>query len=270
MPIGGLGDGEAIWHADMTYIERPPMAAILYAIEIPPAGGDTYWANMCARLRDAARRTEAAHRGPRGGARRDLQQRRHDAQRLPGRERSAHRARARAIRWCARIPKPAANACSSAAGATATWLVWSSTRAKRCSTSCGRTPRSRSSPSGSNGGSATCWCGTTAAPCTGATRSTRARGGSCTARRSGGDLISARSCSTRLRFAEIAPPEARGRAHLERFRRRRIRRRPRNPEAGCGTPRTGSLPRSDDGRARQRCHALRAATMLPRNSIGAM
>lgn len=46
VPIGGLGDGEAIWHADMTYIERPPTAAILYAIEIPPAGGDTYWANM--------------------------------------------------------------------------------------------------------------------------------------------------------------------------------------------------------------------------------
>lgn len=48
VPIGGLGDGEAIWHADMTYVERPPMAAILYAIEIPPAGGDTYWANMVA------------------------------------------------------------------------------------------------------------------------------------------------------------------------------------------------------------------------------
>ncbi|MGH8692393.1 MAG: TauD/TfdA dioxygenase family protein [Burkholderiales bacterium] len=46
VPIGGLGDGEAIWHADMTYVERPPIAAILYAIEIPPAGGDTYWANM--------------------------------------------------------------------------------------------------------------------------------------------------------------------------------------------------------------------------------
>jgi taurine dioxygenase len=46
VPIGGLGDGEAIWHADMTYIERPPKAAVLYAIEIPPSGGDTYWANM--------------------------------------------------------------------------------------------------------------------------------------------------------------------------------------------------------------------------------
>jgi taurine dioxygenase len=46
VPIGGLGDGEAIWHADMTYVERPPMAAMLHALEIPPIGGDTYWANM--------------------------------------------------------------------------------------------------------------------------------------------------------------------------------------------------------------------------------
>jgi alpha-ketoglutarate-dependent taurine dioxygenase len=45
-PIGGLGDGEAIWHADMTYVERPPMGAILHALEVPPSGGDTYWANM--------------------------------------------------------------------------------------------------------------------------------------------------------------------------------------------------------------------------------
>jgi len=47
-PIGGLGDGEAIWHADMTYVEQPPMGAILHALEIPPTGGDTYWANQCA------------------------------------------------------------------------------------------------------------------------------------------------------------------------------------------------------------------------------
>jgi alpha-ketoglutarate-dependent taurine dioxygenase len=45
-PIGGLGDGEAIWHADMTYVERPPMGAILHALEVPESGGDTYWANM--------------------------------------------------------------------------------------------------------------------------------------------------------------------------------------------------------------------------------
>ena len=45
-PIGSLGDGEASWHADLTYVDRPPQAAVLHALELPPAGGDTYWANM--------------------------------------------------------------------------------------------------------------------------------------------------------------------------------------------------------------------------------
>jgi taurine dioxygenase len=48
VPLGGLGDGEASWHADMTYVETPPMAAILHALEIPPCGGDTCWANLYA------------------------------------------------------------------------------------------------------------------------------------------------------------------------------------------------------------------------------
>jgi len=47
-PIGNLGDGEAVWHADMTYVEVPPKAAVLYALEVPPTGGDTYFANMFA------------------------------------------------------------------------------------------------------------------------------------------------------------------------------------------------------------------------------
>jgi taurine dioxygenase len=49
-PIGNLGDGEAVWHADMTYVEVPPKAAVLHALEVPPpeAGGNTYFANMFA------------------------------------------------------------------------------------------------------------------------------------------------------------------------------------------------------------------------------
>jgi taurine dioxygenase len=47
-PIGNLGAGEAVWHADMTYIEMPPKASILHALEIPPSGGDTFFANMAA------------------------------------------------------------------------------------------------------------------------------------------------------------------------------------------------------------------------------
>src|SRR5437763_2578306 len=47
-PIGNLGDGEAVWHADMTYVEVPPKAALLHSLEIPPTGGNTYFANMFA------------------------------------------------------------------------------------------------------------------------------------------------------------------------------------------------------------------------------
>ncbi len=49
-PIGNLGDGEAVWHADMTYVDVPPKAAMLHSLEVPPpeAGGNTYFANMFA------------------------------------------------------------------------------------------------------------------------------------------------------------------------------------------------------------------------------
>jgi taurine dioxygenase len=48
-PIGGLGAGEAVWHADMTYIDVPPRAAVLHALEVPSeGGGNTYFANMFA------------------------------------------------------------------------------------------------------------------------------------------------------------------------------------------------------------------------------
>ena len=48
-PIGNLGAGEAAWHADMTYVEVPPRAAVLYALEIPDSGeGNTWFADMFA------------------------------------------------------------------------------------------------------------------------------------------------------------------------------------------------------------------------------
>lgn len=47
-PIGSLGAGEAVWHTDMSYLENPPDASMLYARELPPSGGDTWLAGMCA------------------------------------------------------------------------------------------------------------------------------------------------------------------------------------------------------------------------------
>src|SRR5262245_27859158 len=50
-PIGALGDGEAVWHTDMSYIAHPPDASMLYSLEIPPTGGDTCFASMKAALK---------------------------------------------------------------------------------------------------------------------------------------------------------------------------------------------------------------------------
>ena len=44
--IGSLGAGEAAWHTDMSYLEDPPKASILYALEAPPSGGNTYFSSM--------------------------------------------------------------------------------------------------------------------------------------------------------------------------------------------------------------------------------
>ncbi len=62
-PIGNLGAGEAVWHADMTYIETPPKAAILYALEVPVGQGDTYFANMVAAYEDLPADLKAAIEG---------------------------------------------------------------------------------------------------------------------------------------------------------------------------------------------------------------
>jgi len=34
-----------VWHSDATFMETPPMASILRAVELPPLGGDTLWAS---------------------------------------------------------------------------------------------------------------------------------------------------------------------------------------------------------------------------------
>jgi taurine dioxygenase len=44
--IGSLGNAEADWHTDMSYLEEPPTASILYAQEVPESGGNTSFADM--------------------------------------------------------------------------------------------------------------------------------------------------------------------------------------------------------------------------------
>ena len=62
--IGQLGAYEAVWHTDMSYVQEPPSASALYALEAPPEGGDTGFCNMYLAyegLPDGLRREIAVH-----------------------------------------------------------------------------------------------------------------------------------------------------------------------------------------------------------------
>lgn len=64
-PIGSLGAGEAIWHTDMSYLPNPPDASLLYALEVPPTGGDTWLLSMneaCRTLPPTLRKAVAGKR----------------------------------------------------------------------------------------------------------------------------------------------------------------------------------------------------------------
>jgi taurine dioxygenase len=40
--------GTLVWHSDLSFQRPPGLATIVYGIEVPHAGGDTLYANMCA------------------------------------------------------------------------------------------------------------------------------------------------------------------------------------------------------------------------------
>jgi taurine dioxygenase len=45
-PIGALSNVDLVWHTDMSYIEVPPDASLLYSLEVPETGGETGFSNM--------------------------------------------------------------------------------------------------------------------------------------------------------------------------------------------------------------------------------
>ena len=69
-PIGALGAGEAVWHTDMSYLPTPPDASMLYALEVPPSGGNTWvlgmeaaWASLPDALKAKLRGRRIKHDG---------------------------------------------------------------------------------------------------------------------------------------------------------------------------------------------------------------
>jgi taurine dioxygenase len=65
-PIGGLGDGELQWHSDQSYMIEPATGAALYALELPPDGGETFWVDLRAAYAGLPRQLRATISGKRG------------------------------------------------------------------------------------------------------------------------------------------------------------------------------------------------------------
>jgi alpha-ketoglutarate-dependent taurine dioxygenase len=151
-PVGSLGSYEASWHTDMSYNAEPPSASLLYALEIPPAGGDTWFGSMYAAYDALPDELRARIAGRSINYAADT-------------KKSKIRARRRApsIRSCARTRSRARKRSSSGAAATRTWSAFRSRRARRYSTSYSRTPATTRTPGSNAGMSAISSSGTIAA-----------------------------------------------------------------------------------------------------------
>ncbi len=78
-----------IWHSDTTYLEAPPMGTLLIAREVPPAGGDTLFANQYLAyemLSDGLKQTLAGLVGVASSANADVSKTREDRVKTDGRD----------------------------------------------------------------------------------------------------------------------------------------------------------------------------------------
>jgi taurine dioxygenase len=77
-----------IWHSDTTYLDTPPMGTLLLAREVPPAGGDTLFANQYLAyesLSDGLKQTLAGLIGIASSAKADVSKTREDRVKTDGR-----------------------------------------------------------------------------------------------------------------------------------------------------------------------------------------
>ena len=158
--------GNELWHSDGAFRRVPLRASLLSAKVVPPEGGETEYAGLCAayaalpagkesgRWRDWPPSTTSPNRG-----RKSLPTWSSDAF-------LARRCPRWSMRWCAPFPKPEPGRSSSDPIPRAS-SAGLSKRGGPCCRSCWNGPPSRDSSTGTIGAPTTWWSGTTAAACTG-------------------------------------------------------------------------------------------------------
>ena len=109
-PIGALPDGEMHFHTDQCHQERPAMASMLYAIEVPSPGGNTLFANGY-----KAYETLPAEIKRRIDGRKALNAYDYDTAATRRGTRSPTACRPACIRWCVPIRRPDARRSTSTA-----------------------------------------------------------------------------------------------------------------------------------------------------------
>ena len=137
--IGGLGDGEAFWHTDQSFVDVPPAASLLRSLECPPpsAGGATYFLNCTRPTRpcpadikkriDGMTMIHAATHSSGGKAHKGFETV-EDVSKVPGARQPMVRTHPETGKKCAVPRPPHQRLCASACR---------SRRARRCSTTCG-------------------------------------------------------------------------------------------------------------------------------------
>jgi taurine dioxygenase len=76
-----------VWHSDTSYLDRPPLGTVLYAVEVPPYGGDTLFANQYLAyetLSEGLKKTLAGLRGVNTSAKAEISRTREDRLREAG------------------------------------------------------------------------------------------------------------------------------------------------------------------------------------------
>ena len=86
--IGALPDGEMNFHTDQCHQERPAMASMLYALEIPSTGGNTLFANAYLAYETLPQPLKKTNRRPQGAQCLRLRQRRDEARHQAARRHS--------------------------------------------------------------------------------------------------------------------------------------------------------------------------------------